>query len=134
MGQADRAIDHEVARYWRENGYDLRYYLEANWTEIGPDLVGKLHFLCGDMDNYYFNLPVNLMEEFLEATDNPAYGGSFRYGRPNTGARLDTDYERRTSSGDGDARHGERAARRRHPRVEVLIGPAGLTCRADLPG
>ena len=79
------AIDHEVARYWRENGYDLRYYLEANWTEIGPDLVGKLHFLCGDMDNYYFNLPVNLMEEFLEATDNPAYGGSFRYGRPNQG-------------------------------------------------
>ena len=79
------AIDHEVARYWRENGYDLRYYLEANWTEIGPDLVGKLHFLCGDMDNYYFNLPVNLMEEFLEATDNPAYGGSFRYGRPNKG-------------------------------------------------
>ena len=79
------AIDHEVARYWRENGYDLRYYLEANWTEIGPDLVGKLHFLCGDMDNYYFNLPVNLMEEFLEATDNPVYGGSFRYGRPNKG-------------------------------------------------
>ena len=79
------AIDHEVARYWRENGYDLRYYLEANWTEIGPDLVGKLHFLCGDMDNYYFNHPVNLMEEFLEATDNPAYGGSFRYGRPNKG-------------------------------------------------
>ncbi len=79
------AIDHEVARYWRENAYDLRYYLEANWTEIGPDLVGKLHFLCGDMDNYYFNHPVNLMEEFLEATDNPAYGGSFRYGRPNKG-------------------------------------------------
>ena len=79
------AIDHEVARYWRENGYDLRYTLEANWSEIGPDLVGKLHFLCGDMDNYYFNLPVNLMEEFLEATDNPAYGGSFRYGRPNKG-------------------------------------------------
>ena len=79
------AIDHEVARYWRENGYDLRYTLEANWTEIGPDLVGKLHFLCGDMDNYYFNHPVNLMEEFLEATDNPAYGGSFRYGRPNKG-------------------------------------------------
>ena len=25
------------------------------------------------------------MEEFLEATDNPAYGGSFRYGRPNKG-------------------------------------------------
>ena len=112
------AIDHEVARYWRENGYDLRYYLEANWTEIGPDLVGKLHFLCGDMDNYYFNHPVNLMEEFLEATDNPAYGGSFRYGRPNKG------------HGWTPITNAEllREMARRHPQVEVLIGPARLIC------
>ena len=78
-------MNHGVARHWRENGYDLRHYLETNWARIGPDLVGKLHFLCGDMDNYYFNQPVYLMEEFLEATDSPAYGGSFRYGRPNKG-------------------------------------------------
>ena len=78
-------IDREVARYWRENGYDLRHYLEANWPQIGPDLVGKLHFICGDMDNYYFNHPVYLVEEFLEATESPHYGGSFRYGRPNKG-------------------------------------------------
>ena len=25
------------------------------------------------------------MEEFLEATESPYYGGSFRYGRPNKG-------------------------------------------------
>jgi len=74
-----------VARYWRENGYDLRHYLETNWGEIGPDLVGKLHFICGDMDNYYVNHPVYLAEEFLEATESPHYGGSFRYGRPNKG-------------------------------------------------
>ena len=128
------AIDHEVARYWRENGYDLRYYLEANWTEIGPDLVGKLHFLCGDMDNYYFNHPVNLMEEFLEATDNPAYGGSFRYGRPNKGHGWTpiTNAELLREMAAHLTR--ERAARRRHRRVEVLTGPAALTCRADPPG
>ena len=78
--------------------------------------------------NYYFNHPVNLTEEFLDATDNPAYGGSFRYGRPNKGHWLDTDHERRTPAGDGGARHGERAGRRRHPQVEVLIGPARLIC------
>ena len=78
-------INPEVARHWREGGYDLRHYLETNWAKIGPDLVGKLHFICGDMDNYYFNQPVYLMEEFLESTEAPAYEGSFRYGRPNRG-------------------------------------------------
>ncbi len=78
-------IDREVALYWRDNGYDLRYYLEQNWPRIGRDLVGKLHFICGDMDNYYFNQPVDLMEEFLESTTTPYYAGSFRFGRPSKG-------------------------------------------------
>jgi hypothetical protein len=75
-------IDREVARYWRDNGYDLRHYLEENWTRIGPDLVGKIHMYCGDMDNYYFNLPVYMLETFLEGTSRPYYSGSFSYGRP----------------------------------------------------
>ncbi len=78
-------IDREVATYWREQGYDLRHYTEENWAAIGSDLVGKLHFIVGDMDNYYFNRPVYLIEEFLESTDNPYYAGSFRYGRPAKG-------------------------------------------------
>ena len=76
-------IDREVAQYWREEGYDLRYYTEQNWSTIGQHLVGKLHFICGDMDNYFFNQPVYMMEEFLEGTTDPYYAGSFRYGRPN---------------------------------------------------
>lgn len=75
-------IDHEVAEYWRDQGYDLRHYTQENWPTIGKDLVGKLNFICGDMDNYYFNLPVYYMEEFLESTTDPYYDGSFRYGRP----------------------------------------------------
>jgi len=74
-------IAHEVAEYMKEH-YDLRYYLEKNWATIGPKLVGKLHFYCGDMDNYYLNEAVYLMEEFLENTKNPHYDGSFQYGRP----------------------------------------------------
>ena len=34
------AIDHSVAVYMREHGYDLRYYLQSNWSRIGPSLVG----------------------------------------------------------------------------------------------
>jgi len=78
-------IDHDVAAYMRDHGYDLRYYVETNWPRIGPHLVGKLHFYCGDMDNYYLNLAVYLLEDFLENTKNPYYAGSFEYGRPMKG-------------------------------------------------
>jgi hypothetical protein len=74
-------IDREVALYMRER-FDLVYYLKQHWAEIGPKLVGKLHLICGDMDNYYLNEAVYEMEKFLESTKNPYYAGSFRYGRP----------------------------------------------------
>lgn len=75
-------IDHEVALYMRDNGYDLRYNLEKNWSKIGPDLVGKIHVYCGDMDNYYLNLAVYQLEDFLKVADNPKAEAVFEYGRP----------------------------------------------------
>lgn len=77
-------IDPQVAAYMRDRGYDLRYYLEKNWAAIGPQLAGKLHLYCGDMDNYYLNLAVYRLEDFLRRAV-PAYGGSFEYGRPMKG-------------------------------------------------
>lgn len=73
------AVDSTVAKYWLEN-YDLRHYLENNWSTVGPKLVGKLHVFCGRMDQFYLNIGVYHMEEFLESTTNPYYGGSFSYG------------------------------------------------------
>jgi hypothetical protein len=75
-------IDHTVAAYMRDHGYDLSYYLQHNWAKLGPDLVGKLHFYVGDMDNFYLNMAVYKLDDFLSHTTNPAYGGSFQYGRP----------------------------------------------------
>jgi hypothetical protein len=72
-------IDPEVADYWREN-YDLRHILERDWQSIGPDLVGKIHILTGDMDNYYLNNAVYRTEEFLESTTDPYYAGLVDYG------------------------------------------------------
>ncbi len=72
-------IDPEVAQYWKEN-FDLRYYLEENWSELGPKLKGKLHIYVGDMDSYYLNNAVKYMEEFLESTTNPYYSGVVEYG------------------------------------------------------
>ena len=72
-------VDKKVAEYWREN-YDLRYILERDWAKLGPKLEGKLHIYCGDMDNFYLNNAVYLMEDFLKTTKAPAYGGEVKYG------------------------------------------------------
>lgn len=72
-------IDPEVAQYWKEN-YDLRYILERDWEELGQSLRGKIHIYCGDMDNYYLNNAVYLMEDFLESTSAPYYDGEVDYG------------------------------------------------------
>lgn len=78
-------LDREVAHYMRDNGYDLGYYLKQNWGKVGPSLVGKLHVYTGDMDHFYLAPSVYLLEEFLESTTNPYYGGAFGYGRPMKG-------------------------------------------------
>lgn len=72
-------IDTTVAAYWKEN-YDLRYILERDWATLGPKLQGKIHLYCGDMDNYYLNNAVYLMEDFLKKTNNPFYNGEVDYG------------------------------------------------------
>ncbi len=72
-------IDSTVADYWKEH-YDLRYILERDWETLGPKLEGKIHVYCGDMDTYYLNNAVYLMEEFLENTTDPYYAGEVDYG------------------------------------------------------
>ena len=79
------AIDRSVADYMRDQGYDLRYYVEKDWPTLGPQLAGKLHLYCGDMDNYYLNLAVYLFEDSLKKLENPASDASFEYGRPMKG-------------------------------------------------
>lgn len=72
-------IDPAVANYWKEN-YDLRHILERDWDKLGEKLRGKIHIYCGDMDNYYLNNAVYLMEDFLESTTDPYYDGEVLYG------------------------------------------------------
>ncbi|MCB9302170.1 MAG: hypothetical protein H6566_16100 [Lewinellaceae bacterium] len=72
-------INPEVAAYWKEN-YDLAYILKRDWATLGPKLKGKIHIYCGDMDNYYLNNAVYLMEDFLKETTDPHYDGEVDYG------------------------------------------------------
>jgi len=72
-------IDRSIAEYWREH-YDLRYILERDWKTLGPKLQGKIHIYCGDMDSFYLNNAVYLMEDFLKGTKDPYYDGEVDYG------------------------------------------------------
>jgi hypothetical protein len=93
-------IDRAVAEHWREN-YDLGHILRRDWSKgLGRKLRGKLFIYVGDMDNYYLNNAVYLVEEFLKTTTDPHYGGEVAYGdraehcwngdptRPNATSRL----------------------------------------------
>jgi Putative esterase len=72
-------IDHEVAAYWREH-YDLRYILERDWATLGPKVRGKIHIYVGDMDTWYLNNAVYLMEAFLKKAANPPADAVVEYG------------------------------------------------------
>jgi hypothetical protein len=92
-------IDRSVLDYWREN-YDLSHILRRDWQKgLGAKLRGKLNIYVGDMDNYYLNNAVYLVEEFLRKAD-PPFEGEIDYGdraehcwngdhtRPNATSRL----------------------------------------------
>ncbi len=78
-------IDRQVIEYWRAHNFDLREYLERNWSTIGSKVVDKLHFACGDMDNFYLNLAMYRLEDFLKSAKNPEYTEPFKWGRPMIG-------------------------------------------------
>ena len=75
-------IDHNVANYMRDHGFDLNQYAQRNWAKLAPQVKGKVHVYVGDMDNYALNLAVYLFEDFMKTTNAEA---TFEYGRPMKG-------------------------------------------------
>jgi hypothetical protein len=78
-------IDHSVALYMRDHGYDLSYNVKTNWATLGPRLRGKIHVYVGDMDSFYLNLAVYQFEEMTKTLQNPPCDCEFQYGRPMKG-------------------------------------------------
>ena len=72
-------IDHSVANYWRQH-YDLEAILERDWAKLGPELAGKIHIYVGSDDTYFLNDAVYRMQDFLDTTKTPPYGGEVTYG------------------------------------------------------
>lgn len=78
-------IDHQVADYYRKHGFDLTYYVADHWSTLGPKLKGKLHFVSGEMDDFYLNLAVYDFQHMIEKHAPAGYPISFTYGRPEKG-------------------------------------------------
>jgi hypothetical protein len=72
-------IDPTTAAYWKEH-YDLSAILQKTWSSLGPMLEGKIHVYVGSADTYFLNDAVYYLEEVLNATKNPPYGGEVKYG------------------------------------------------------
>jgi hypothetical protein len=79
FNKATGEIDHAVAEYWRRH-FDLEAILERDWAKLGPELAGKIHIYVGSDDTYFLNDAVYRMEDFLNSTKNPPYGGEVTYG------------------------------------------------------
>ena len=106
---ATGAIDHGVAAYWKEHT-DLNAYLQRRWKEIGPRLAGKIHIWTGDMDTYYLNNAVYLLEDYLKTTNSPAWGG-IDHVRPAPASLLGRAvHAAGAPQDDGAVRRGDRAA------------------------
>ena len=118
-------IDKEVAAYWKEN-YDLSYILKRDWAKHGKDWKNKIHLYCGDMDNYYLNNAVYLVEEILSETTAPYYNGEVDYG------------DRAEHCWNGDHENGNHISRLRYHRMFIkkyvdkvkLVAPKGADLKS----
>ena len=73
------AMNPRVGQYWKDH-YDLRNFLEKNWSTLGPKLVDKVHVFVGDADNFFLNNSTRKLEEWMKKTEAPHYEGFFAYG------------------------------------------------------
>lgn len=63
-------IDRSVLEHWKQ--YDLRLYLESNWTRLAPKLCGKIHIWMGDADDYFLNESMQLFQDAVARLTPPA--------------------------------------------------------------
>lgn len=75
--QESGEINRAVVAAWR--AWDLDYYVQENWSQIGSELSGKLHFWMGDMDDYYLTNGLRILEQTLSVLEAPAADAQFTW-------------------------------------------------------
>jgi len=63
-------INHDVAVAWQR--YDIGLVLQRRWSELEPQLRGKLHIVTGSLDSFYLNGAVERLAEVLNALGSDA--------------------------------------------------------------
>ena len=63
-------VDADVVEAWKR--YDIRLFLQENWTGLGPKLSGKIRILVGDADNFYLDGAVELLRDTLDTLGSDA--------------------------------------------------------------
>lgn len=71
-------IDPLTVQHWRTH-FDPAQILRRDWSTLAPRLRGKLRVLVGDRDDYFLELAVKSLEEFLR-TAEPAADAVIEYG------------------------------------------------------
>lgn len=74
------SINPGTAVYWKNN-YDINHHLQTNWESLAGKLDGQLHIATGDMDSYYLDNAVYLLEEYLTNEAQPRIDVEIQYGR-----------------------------------------------------
>jgi S-formylglutathione hydrolase FrmB len=57
-------VDPAVVAYWHDH-YDLAHIVEANWTQLKPDLKGRIHLIVGTADTFYLDGAAHKFEAVL---------------------------------------------------------------------
>jgi hypothetical protein len=64
FNRATGDVDPSVVAYWRDH-YDLAHIVEANWTQLKPDLKGRIHLIVGTADTFYLDGAAHKFEAVL---------------------------------------------------------------------
>lgn len=62
-------VNPAVAEYWTK--YDIKRILESKWATLGPQLVNKVHVICGDEDTYYLDRACRSLQQLIGAKKDP---------------------------------------------------------------
>ncbi|MBA3725745.1 MAG: enterochelin esterase [Armatimonadetes bacterium] len=84
------AINNDVALAWQK--YDIGLILRKNWTVLEPKLGGKIHVYMGNMDTFYLDGAVRLLQKDMRALGAAA---SIELFPGDHGSVLTTELQRR---------------------------------------
>ncbi len=59
------AVDPAVIHYWRDH-YDIAWRLQHHWSQLKPDLNGKIHLYVGTADTFYLNGSARRLKAVLD--------------------------------------------------------------------